>query len=119
MVVGHCCESGDLLTPSADDPTNEAIGVCTLPADTAVGDLLVVGGAGAYCSSMSAKNYNSFPEAPEVLVADDDDGGGGGSDMRMGLIRRRQTLAQVIENEVEPVFAPKTPGGQGQGHFFR
>lgn len=31
-----------------------------------VGDLVVVEGCGAYVSGMSAKNYNSFPEAPEV-----------------------------------------------------
>lgn len=33
-----------------------------------IGDLIAVDGAGAYCSSMSAKNYNSFPEAPEVVI---------------------------------------------------
>ena len=33
-----------------------------------VGDLVTVEGAGAYCSGMSTKNYNSFPEAPEVLL---------------------------------------------------
>jgi diaminopimelate decarboxylase len=27
---------------------------------------MVIEGSGAYCSSMSTKNYNSFPEAPEV-----------------------------------------------------
>ena len=32
------------------------------------GDLLVIEGAGAYCSSMCTKNYNSFPEAPEVML---------------------------------------------------
>lgn len=33
-----------------------------------VGDFLVVEGSGAYCSSMSTKNYNSFPEV-RVVVA--------------------------------------------------
>jgi diaminopimelate decarboxylase len=92
IVVGHCCESGDLLTPATDDPTNEGIGKRALPVDTAVGDLLVIGGAGAYCSSMSAKNYNSFPEAAEVLAM------ASGS---MELIRRRQTMDQLLENEVD------------------
>ena len=32
-----------------------------------VDDFCVVESAGAYCSSMTAKNYNSFPEAAEVL----------------------------------------------------
>ncbi|CAN0279733.1 unnamed protein product, partial [Laminaria digitata] len=36
------------------------------------GDLIVVEGCGAYVAGMSAKNYNSFPEAPEVCL-----GGGG------------------------------------------
>lgn len=31
-----------------------------------LGDLAVVEGCGAYVAGMSAKNYNSFPEAPEV-----------------------------------------------------
>ena len=33
-----------------------------------IGDLVSIEGAGAYCSGMSTKNYNSFPEAPEVLI---------------------------------------------------
>ena len=40
---------------------------------------------------MSTKNYNSFPEACEVLR---DEAGA------MHLIRRRQTPAQVYANEV-------------------
>jgi len=47
--------------------------------------------AGAYCSAMSAIHYNSFPEAPEVLLKEDG---------ALKLIRRRQTLAQMLENEV-------------------
>ncbi len=27
---------------------------------------MYIGGAGAYCSAMNVKNYNSFPEAAEV-----------------------------------------------------
>jgi len=41
---------------------------------------------------MPAKNYNSFPEAPEVLLRED------GS---LILIRRRQTLEQMLENEID------------------
>ncbi len=88
VVVGHCCESGDLLTPSPEDA--EALAPRTL-ATTRPGDLLVIDGAGAYCSGMSAKNYNSFPEAAEVLLQPD------GSPR---LIRRRQTLDQILQNEV-------------------
>lgn len=90
IVVGHCCESGDLLTCAPGDA--EALAPRHLPAVTR-GDLAVIGGAGAYCASMSAKNYNSFPEAPELLLARD------GS---THLIRRRQTLDQMLANEQIP-----------------
>jgi diaminopimelate decarboxylase len=42
---------------------------------------------------MSAKNYNSFPEAAEILKKED------GS---LSFIRKRQTFDQLIENEVVP-----------------
>ncbi len=88
LVAGHCCESGDVLTPEPGNPEG------LLPrklAEARIGDLLVVGGAGAYCSAMSTKNYNSFPEAAEVLLRED-----GG----MRLIRKRQSLPQIIANEL-------------------
>ena len=92
LVVGHCCESGDVLTPAPEDP--ESLRVRTL-VQARVGDAVVIGGAGAYCAAMSAKNYNSFPEAPEVLL---------GADGAFHLLRRRQTLAQMTENESIPAF---------------
>jgi diaminopimelate decarboxylase len=55
----------------------------------------VLGGAGAYCSSMAAKNYNSFPEATEVMISEN------GS---VELIRKRQTFDQIMQNEVMPSF---------------
>lgn len=87
IVVGHCCESGDILTPAPGDP--EGLAPRPLPV-ARTGDLVLIGGVGAYCSAMSAKNYNSFPEAPEVLVRQS------GS---IELIRRRQTLQQILANE--------------------
>ena len=39
-----------------------------MPTSVKVGDYAVLKGAGAYCSAMSLKHYNSFPEAAEVLV---------------------------------------------------
>jgi diaminopimelate decarboxylase len=90
VVVGHCCESGDVLTPAPGDP--ESLAPRLLP-ETQIGDAVVVGGAGAYCSSMASKNYNSFPEAAEVMILK------GGS---AALIRKRQTLDQVVANEVMP-----------------
>lgn len=90
VVVGHCCESGDLLTCAPGE--SETLAPRPLP-EVAPGDLAVIGGAGAYCAAMSAKNYNSFPEAPEVLL---------GLDGRARLIRRRQTLDQMLANESVP-----------------
>ena len=87
-LVGHCCESGDLLTPAPGDP--EALDSRELPL-AEPGDLCLIGGAGAYCAAMSAKNYNSFPEAPEVLL---------GRDGVPRLIRKRQSLDQILANEL-------------------
>ena len=44
---------------------------------------------------MAAKNYNSFPEAAEVLLA---------ADRSLHLIRKRQTLEQIVANESIPAF---------------
>ena len=88
IVVGHCCESGDILTPAPGDP--EALAPRRLT-EARVGDFFVVGGAGAYCSAMAAKNYNSFPESPEALLRENGE---------LAVIRRRQPLEQVWSNEV-------------------
>ena len=56
-----------------------------------IGDALVIGGAGAYCSAMCCKNYNSFPEAAEVLLRKNGE---------LRLIRKRQTLDQMLANEM-------------------
>lgn len=65
VVVGHNCESGDLLTPKPGDP--EAISERLLQKPQ-IGDLLVIEACGAYCASMNASGYNSFPRAKEVLL---------------------------------------------------
>jgi diaminopimelate decarboxylase len=88
VVVGHCCESGDLITCAPGEPAK--LLEREMP-QIEPGDLFAIGGAGAYCSSMSSKNYNSFPEAAEVLLMND------GSTK---LIRRRQSLEQIFQNEV-------------------
>lgn len=90
VAVGHCCESGDLLTPAPDRP--EVLAPRELP-EAAPGDLCVIEGVGAYCSAMSAKNYNSFPQAAEILLRENGE---------LSLIRRRQTLEQMLENETAP-----------------
>lgn len=88
IATGHCCESGDMLTPKSGD--HETLEPRTL-AEAQIGDWLVIDGAGAYASAMSTINYNSFPQAPEVLLR---------ADGTPVLIRRRQTLDQVVQNEV-------------------
>jgi len=90
VVVGHCCESGDLMTPAPGQP--EALAERVMR-KAEIGDILVIDGSGAYCAGMSTKNYNSFPEAPEVMV--DEKG-------NPYLIRKKQTLEQIIENEITP-----------------
>ena len=93
VIVGHCCESGDILTPAPDQP--EVISTRKVQRPE-IGDLCVIGGVGAYCSAMPAKNYNSFPEAPEALLR---------SCGGLHIIRKRQTLEQVLENEIPlPLF---------------
>lgn len=89
VVVGHCCESGDLMTPKPGDP--EALEDRELR-KAEIGDIAVMDGSGAYCSGMSTKNYNSFPEAPEVLVTEDG---------KVHLIRKRQSLEQIYQNECD------------------
>jgi diaminopimelate decarboxylase len=88
VAVGHCCESGDLLTPAPDQ--HDVLLAREMP-EAAIGDLCVIEGAGAYCSAMAAKNYNSFPEAAEVMLLENG---------ALRLIRRRQTLDQLLQNEV-------------------
>jgi diaminopimelate decarboxylase len=92
VVVGHCCESGDVLTPAPGNP--EALQPRLLP-ETRIGNLVVLGGAGAYCSGMAAGNYNSFPLAAEVMIS---------RDGAVELIRKRQTLDQIVQNELTPSF---------------
>ena len=92
LIAGHCCESGDILTPAPGNP--EELAPRTL-AEPRIGDAVFIGGSGAYCAGMAAKNYNSFPEACEVLL---------GTDGELHLLRQRQTLDQIVANESLPAF---------------
>jgi len=87
VFVGPCCESGDILTPAPGDP--EALAPRRVPRPR-IGDLVVVGGAGAYCAAMSTINYNSYPQAPEVMLE---------SDGTLRLLRWRQPSGQIWANE--------------------
>lgn len=87
-ISGHCCESGDILTPAPGDP--ELLATRELPI-TQIGDLCVIDGAGAYCAAMSTKHYNSYPEAAEILLD---------RNQQAHLIRSRQAPAELWANEV-------------------
>ncbi len=76
-MVGPICETGDFLARGRRLPT------------PAPGDLLAVLDTGAYGMSL-ASNYNSRPLAAEVLV----------EGARARLIRRRQTVADLLRQEL-------------------
>ena len=82
-VAGPLCESGDVFT---QDDSGEVmlrdLDVCD------VGDLVIFHDVGAYGASM-ASNYNSRPLAAEVLLDGE----------RVQLIRRRQTIAELLALE--------------------
>ena len=77
-VVGPVCESGDFLAKDRALPPVQR------------GDLLATFSAGAYGMAMSS-NYNGRPRAAEVLVDGD----------KSRLIRRRETLEDLIRPEIE------------------
>ena len=88
VVVGHCCESGDILSPANGDP--ELLAARKLPF-AEIGDFCVIDGAGAYASAMAPKHYTSYPEAAEVMLD---------LNSTPKLIRRRQKLEDIWANEL-------------------
>ncbi|MEX0611739.1 MAG: diaminopimelate decarboxylase [Pirellulales bacterium] len=86
IVGGPLCESGDIFTQEAGG----VVARRALP-EARVGDYLVIGNAGAYGYVM-ASNYNSKPLVAEVLIEDD----------QAHLVRRRQTLGDLIRDEIIP-----------------
>ncbi len=90
LVFGVCCESGDVLTvrsgkPEYLDPRRML--------EAQVGDLLVVGRAGAYCASMAPVNYNSQQIPPEVLVRKNGE---------LDIVRVRQPIEDLWKYERIP-----------------
>jgi len=77
-IVGPICETGDFLAKGRPLASPKS------------GDILAIGGAGAYGYAMSS-NYNQRPRAAEVLV----DGA------RHRLIRRRETYDDLMRTERE------------------
>ncbi len=89
VVVGTCCESGDIFTPQGTDP--ERIDTIRLPR-AAVGDTVAVMGAGAYGLSMSAKHYNSRPMPAEVMIR---------ADGSHALTSRREEASEIWGRELD------------------
>ena len=88
VVVGHCCESWDLLTPKLyENETIEEVGL----SDANIWDVIVFDWVWAYSSAMSMKNYNSFPEAGECMLLQNGD---------IKTIRKRQILEDIWKNEI-------------------
>lgn len=85
VVAGPLCESADVFTQGKGG----FVETRSLP-EAQVGDLVCIHDAGAYTASM-ASNYNSRPLAAEVLVE--------GQSAR--LVRRRQTLDDLIAQEID------------------
>lgn len=65
VVVGHNCESGDIFTTEKGDP--ESVEPRMLK-KASIGDTVHIYDVGAYCASMRARGYNSFPDAIEMMV---------------------------------------------------
>jgi diaminopimelate decarboxylase len=86
VVGGPLCESGDIFTQEEGG----FVARRRLP-EARVGDYLVIGNAGAYGYVM-ASNYNSKPLVAEVLIENG----------RPHVVRRRQTLAELIQHESIP-----------------
>lgn len=78
-VVGPCCESGDTFTKDREI------------AEMKQGDLCVIRESGAYGASFSL-NYNSRPNAAEVMVKDG----------TFNIIRARQTYEDMIGRDIVP-----------------
>jgi len=90
-VVGHCCESSDIITCKLYDA--ETIETRRLPKAN-IWDVLVVDGVGWYNSGMAIKNYNSFPESWELLLKEDGE---------VVEIRKREVVEEIWRNERDVV----------------
>ncbi len=86
IVGGPLCESGDIFTQEEGGFVSGR----SLP-EAYVGDFLIIGCAGAYGYAM-ASNYNSKPLVAEVLIENG----------KPHLVRRRQTLEELIQHEAIP-----------------
>ncbi len=88
-VVGHCCESSDIITSKLYDA--ESIEVRSFK-KASIWDILVIDWVGAYNASMAIKNYNSFPESWELLLRESGE---------IIEIRKRENLVDIWRNEID------------------
>jgi len=86
VLVGRCCESGDSQCLNAG-----GLNTPRKMAEPQIADFIAIGGAGAYCSTMSPMNYNSHVQASEILYT---------CKRELKEIRSKQTLEQLISNEI-------------------
>ena len=86
VVGGPLCESGDIFTQGEGGVVRTE----SLP-EAEVGDLLVIGCAGAYGFVM-ASNYNAKPRPAEVLVQDG----------KAHLVRARESIEDLLRGESIP-----------------
>jgi diaminopimelate decarboxylase len=91
VVVGHCCESSDMITTKLYD--SEIIEPRRLK-KASIWDTLIIDWVGAYNSGMAIKNYNSFPESGELLLRED---------WKILEIRGRQSIEDIWKNEKEVI----------------
>lgn len=96
----HCIEN--ISNPDGESRTYNVVGnLCEIDnlacdrqlSEVRVGDLLMIKNAGAYGFAMSS-NYNSRPKPAEVLIINGE----------ARLIRKRETSADLVRNQVEIEF---------------
>lgn len=88
VIVWHCCESWDIITSKLYD--QEVIEPRNLP-KLSVWDILVIEWTWAYNTSMSMKNYNSYPEVWEIMIL---------KDWTIKEVRKREKLDEIWRNEI-------------------
>ncbi len=89
IVVWHACESWDIFTPAPWDP--EWLKTRSLKKAN-IWDIVVIERSWSYASSMSTKNYNSYPEAWELLVR---------KSWEIVEIRKTEIVEDIWRNEID------------------
>ncbi len=100
IMIWHCCESWDLLTCKLYEQEtleNRSFNKAN------IWDLIVVDWVWAYNSSMSMKNYNSFPESGEVMIMRPEGSTLGLKNWEIKEIRKREKVEEIWRNEISVV----------------